>query len=336
MVVSVKRTVLIFSFLLIQACGSNKPVPHISQDDGPRSTENIEDLLNLSAEMRAHGTYSESLARMLDEVATDESRHDSGTLSRIHAERARVHSHLLNVEKSRAAANLALLLAKDQGDKALLSDAYYVSLLTTIDAEIETANHYGNKALNIAIAAKHPDLVVQAYWGIGLLAESRDNPTDALRAFERAIRVAEESSTDSETYVESLFHAGTMSDQLGRFDNALDYYKRAEVAAVEAPIPRLIRFAPYHTGRVMHERFGDGDAAIAELKRTVQIMTAQGARDHFLYPITLQRLGDVYADLKHNDKKSHAIYKAAVRVATENNQEMFVQRAVERLNTESK
>ena len=135
--------------------------------------------------------------------------------------------------------------------------------------------------------------------------------------------------------MESLFHAGTMNDQLGEYEKALELYTRAETSAQMVPIPRLMRYGPYHRGRIYHQRLKDGDAAIAELKRSLQIMQAQGARDHFLYPITLQRLGDVYAELKQNEEKSQKIYETTARIALANGQERFVPRAIERAQTKN-
>ena len=118
-------------------------------------------------------------------------------IARINAERTRLHLHLNNASDAKVSAEAAVTSALQANEPALLADAYYVHLLTELGVDNDKARKLASLTLSAAQETEQPRLIVQAFWGKGLVEETTENIEKAEAAFQRAITTAEAANIET-------------------------------------------------------------------------------------------------------------------------------------------
>lgn len=208
--------------------------------------------------------------------------------------------------------------------------AHYIRALSWARDSVFLAAQEAEAARAWAEAEQDTMRLMQAWWSTGFVHELHGAPQEALAAYEHVLHYADASKRTTEASIEAQFHAGHMLDQLGNHDDALARYRAAEENAAALGYLRFLAFAPYHQGRIFHDRFRDAERAMEQLETTVAIMRHQGLTHHFLLPIALQRLGDVHYDLLGDEDGAQSYYRKAAQIAQTHGHERFVRRALER------
>lgn len=272
------------------------------------------DLLRHTLDVVEEGRVSDSL-RMALQFALGRvymyTSNDAGMLAMIDRLEAGARQHASEIMHFRARYLNVFVLAQDSLDMAL-------RLAQELQAQAETMNDAGATA--------------QAWWALGYVYERQEDIEQALQAYQSLLDWAEAESQVTEASVEARFHAGHMLDQHGEHEQALAYYEQAQGEAADLGFLRFLPFAPYHQGRIYHDRFGDAARATEALNETVAVMQAQGLIHHFLLPIALQRLGTIHADLVQDPDAAQAYYREAVQYAQTHGHERFVATALARLS----
>lgn len=115
---------------------------------------------------------------------------------------------------------------------------------------------------------------------------------------------------DTMEYATDMHNLGVVFDELGRYDKAMEYYKKAAILKKDCAGESLSFADTLNNLAIVYSQMGQYEKALKYHRQVLQIRDMKLGRDHVDYIHTLFQLGNAYEDLKQYEKAMEMQEKA--------------------------
>ncbi|MBM6828801.1 tetratricopeptide repeat protein [Anaerotignum lactatifermentans] len=119
---------------------------------------------------------------------------------------------------------------------------------------------------------------------------------------------------DTMEYATDMHNLGVVFDELGRYDKAMEYYKKAAILKKDCAGESLSFADTLNNLAVVYSQTGQYEKALKYHRQVLQIRDMKLGREHIDYIHTLFQLGNTYEDLKQYEKAMEMQEKALEKV----------------------